>query len=78
MKTNLILVLRILIAIAPLKKENVSKYVFFLVLMESTNWRVLCFLFERERVRKSAAWAYETCAWKRIENYMKLQLKFNG
>ena len=29
MKTNLILVLRILIAIAPLKKENVSKYVFF-------------------------------------------------
>lgn len=37
MKTNLILVLRILIAIAPLKKENVSKYVFFLVLMESTN-----------------------------------------
>lgn len=35
MKTNLILVLRILIAIAPLKKENVYKYVFFLMLMES-------------------------------------------
>lgn len=31
MKTNLILVLRILIAIAPLKKENVSIYVFFSV-----------------------------------------------